>query len=89
MATTSGTLERKERDALLSLRRQRAERLPTPPERRAIRAAAGVAVEELADALGVSAAAIYSWETGTRCPGRKTRDRYREALTILLKEGVE
>ena len=80
---TTGTLRPKERDALRDLRQRRAEPLPTPAERRAIREAAGVAVEELAAVVGVSIDAIYTWETGTRNPGRKARDRYAEALRLL------
>jgi DNA-binding transcriptional regulator YiaG len=80
---TTGTLRPRERDALRDLRQRRAEPLPTPAERRAIREAAGVAVEELAAVVGVSPAAVYTWEVGTRTPGRKVRDKYAAALALL------
>jgi len=86
-ATPGNTLRPKERDALVGLRRQRAEPLPGPAERRAIRSGAGVAVDELADALGVSAASVYAYETGARRPSRRVRDRYVEALRLLGGDG--
>ena len=87
-AASRGRLSPDARDALVGLRQHRAERLPEPAERRAIRQSAGVAVAELAVALGVSEATVYTWETGTRIPSRKARDRYAEALAILRGEAA-
>jgi DNA-binding transcriptional regulator YiaG len=84
---SSNTLRSKQRDHLLDLRRRRTEPLPDPAECRAIRARAGITVEELAAAVGVSEASVYAWEIGTRVPGPRSRDRYAEALALLASGG--
>lgn len=57
--------------------------LPSPAQRRALREAAGLSQQELADAIGVSQGAIQHWELGRRTPRGKLLDRYVEALTAL------
>lgn len=57
--------------------------LPEPAERRSLREAAGVSQQELADALGVTRAAISHWETGTRSPRGELRRRYVSAIRVL------
>lgn len=57
--------------------------LPTPTERRAIREAAGLSRQELADAIGVTPAAVGHWEQGKRTPSGIYLDRYVEAIRTL------
>jgi transcriptional regulator with XRE-family HTH domain len=42
--------------------------LPSPAVRRAIRIAAGVSQQDIADELGLTRAAVGRWETGDRLP---------------------
>ena len=87
MAASAGSLNRREREALLDLRQGRAVPLPPPQQRRAIRKAAGVSAEELGALLGVTEDAVFTWEIGSRNPGRKVRDRYAEVLALLASGG--
>ncbi|WP_405597600.1 helix-turn-helix domain-containing protein [Streptomyces sp. NBC_01410] len=57
--------------------------LPAPRERRELRAAAGLTQQELADAIGVTRAAISQWEAGTRTPRGVLLDRYVDAIREL------
>ncbi len=56
------------------------EDLPTPNERRRLREAAELTHDEVAKAVGVTAATVRSWETGRTDP----RGRKREAYTTFL-----
>ena len=57
--------------------------LPPPSERRALRQAAGLSQKEMADAIGVTRAAVSHWESGARTPRGKFLDRYAEAVRVL------
>lgn len=57
--------------------------LPSPAERRAVRRDAGLSAAELAEAIGVTEAAVLTWERGTREPRGRNLDRYVEALRTL------
>lgn len=59
--------------------------LPPAEECRAIRQRAGVSVAELAEALGFSEQVVHDWEAGRRSPSRGFRERYAEALAILVE----
>jgi DNA-binding transcriptional regulator YiaG len=73
---------------LESLRlRARAQReLPDPRRAKALRHAAGVSLQELADAVGVSQRAIAYWESGKRRPRGPQLERYVEAINALASE---
>jgi HTH-type transcriptional regulator/antitoxin MqsA len=58
-------------------------RLPPPKVAQAIRRAAGVTQQQLADALGVHVITVGRWEAGTRTPRGELRDRYREVVEEL------
>lgn len=60
--------------------------LPTPALRRALREAAGLSQQEMAEAVGASRAAVGYWENGQRCPRGALLDRYVEALNALQEE---
>lgn len=60
--------------------------LPAPILRRAIRQAAGVTQDEIAERIGVTRAAVSRWESGTRTPWRRNRVRYRDVLTEISGE---
>jgi DNA-binding transcriptional regulator YiaG len=66
-------------DELLAQVRAR-RRLPSPSKRRAIRERAGVSLRDLADALGVSHAAVRGWEQGAT-----PRDRRAEYADVLAE----
>jgi transcriptional regulator with XRE-family HTH domain len=57
--------------------------LQNPAQRRALREAAGLTQQELADAIGVTRNAISNYELGIRTPQGAVRDRYAEALRTL------
>jgi DNA-binding XRE family transcriptional regulator len=59
--------------------------LLTPDKRRALREAAGLTQQELADIVGVTRKAIGNYETGIRYPQGAARDRYAEALRALIE----
>jgi DNA-binding transcriptional regulator YiaG len=64
----------------------RQESLPPVPERRRLRAAAGLTGIELAVAMGVSPASVYAWETGRRTPTGLQKAAYLEALSQIRAE---
>lgn len=57
--------------------------LPPPKERVGLRRAAELTQQELADAIGVTRAALSLWELGRRTPRGQLLDRYVEALRAL------
>lgn len=57
--------------------------LPPPQERRELRTATGLTQQELADAVGVTRAAISQWEKGVRTPRGALLDRYVDALNAM------
>jgi DNA-binding transcriptional regulator YiaG len=67
-------------DDLLEVVRSRRS-LPRPTERRRIREDAGVSLRAVGDALGVSHAAVASWERGAT--PRKQGSQYAELLREL------
>ena len=67
-------------------RKRKARKLPSLVARRSLREAAGLTQMELAALLEVNRAAISRWETGTRAPAAKLRDKY---LAILDRLAVE
>ncbi|GHC27044.1 MULTISPECIES: helix-turn-helix transcriptional regulator [Streptomyces rochei group] len=69
-------------ERIRSLRHVRPE-LPAPPERRAIREAAGLTQAQVASAIGVSKQAIGLWESGLRTPRGPLLGRYVEALRAM------
>ena len=58
------------------------EKLPPPEERKAIRVAAGVTVEEAARAMGIDPARLELWETRVS-PRVRASYRYRKLLAVL------
>lgn len=58
-------------------------RLPSPALARAIRLAADVTQQAVADELGVHRVTVARWELGTRRPGRKLLRAYVELLDQL------
>lgn len=57
--------------------------LPPPEQRVALRKAAGLTLQEVADAVGVTAAAVWNWERGERKPNAKHLAAYLDALDAL------
>jgi DNA-binding transcriptional regulator YiaG len=57
--------------------------LPEPTERRALREAAGLSQQEIADIVGVTRNTISGYELGVRTPQGAHLDRYVEALRAL------
>lgn len=57
--------------------------LPPPEDRRALRTAAGLTLQEIATAVGVTPAAVWQWEHGKRNPNGKHLDAYLDALNAL------
>ena len=60
-----------------------ARRLPSPAVARAIRDAAGVSQQQLADELGVNRVTVARWELGERTPRGELRLRYTDLLDEL------
>lgn len=61
-------------------------RLPAPQIRSAIRRAAGVTQQQLADELGVDRVTVARWELGHRTPRGELRRRYVDLLEALHRE---
>ncbi|RSS79047.1 XRE family transcriptional regulator, partial [Streptomyces sp. WAC05292] len=59
--------------------------LPSPEDRRRLREAADLTCEQVAERLGVSGAAVRSWEAGRTHP----RGRKRAAYVRLLARGAD
>lgn len=57
--------------------------LPQPDERRRLREAAGLSQQEVADALGVTRAAVGHWETGLRSPRGRLLTAYVDVIRVL------
>ncbi len=57
--------------------------LPSPAERRRIRAAAGISLSELAEPLGVSKATVAAWESGRNRPSRHHVEAYLRILGVM------
>lgn len=57
--------------------------LPPPDQRRAIREAAGLSMDDLGEALGVSRQAVSHWERGQRHPRAGVVVRYAKLLYLL------
>jgi transcriptional regulator with XRE-family HTH domain len=57
--------------------------LPDPAARMAIRRAARVSRERIAEELGVQPLAVARWERGTRNPRGELRLRYAKLLSLL------
>ena len=60
-----------------------ARRMAGSGEARALRLAAGLTLEEIAGAVGVTRQAVAAWETGERRPRGENARRYGEALRGL------
>lgn len=65
----------------------RAAKLPPPEERKRIRLAAGLSLQRVGDALGVTAPTILAWENGREGwgPTLENAVKYRELLDELAK----
>ncbi|MFE5495665.1 RNA polymerase sigma factor [Streptomyces virginiae] len=59
------------------------EGLPAPNERRRLREAAELTLDEVATAVGVAAATVRSWESGRTTPRGRKRDAYARFLAGL------
>lgn len=77
MSTTVGI----EKVARARVRARRA--LPPPSERRAIRLASNISLQEVGTAVGVTPQAIGMWETGERTPSAEYVGRYVDVLNAL------
>ncbi len=62
-----------------------AKRLPPPAARRALRVAAGLTLQDVADVVGVTRQAVAKWETGDRNPSGRVRSAYAQALADLRR----
>jgi len=63
-----------------------ARRLSSTGEARAIRAAAGLSLREVAGAVGVSVTCLWRWENGQRAPQGAAAVAYAELLEDLRAE---
>lgn len=63
----------------------RASRLPSTAERKRVRKAAGVSLQQVADALGVTAPTIHHWENGQDGPSKENAVKYRALLEQLAE----
>lgn len=61
-------------------------RAPSPEMARAIRKAAGVPVQAIADELGVDRVTVHRWESGIRQPRGDNLRRYVELLEEIQYE---
>jgi transcriptional regulator with XRE-family HTH domain len=66
--------------------RRQARRLPPPDLAKAIRAAAGVSQQRLADELGVHRVSVARWELGQRRPRGRLLHAYADLLDALQRE---
>ncbi|MFD5105722.1 helix-turn-helix domain-containing protein [Streptomyces cinereoruber] len=57
--------------------------LPQPDERRRLREAARLSQQDIADAIGVTRAAVGHWETGYRSPRGRLLANYVDVLRVL------
>jgi len=57
--------------------------LPSPRTRRLLRQSAGISLQDVADACGVTRATVSRWERGLRNPTGEGLRRYLEALAEL------
>lgn len=57
--------------------------LPQPAQCRALRVAAGLSQQDMAEAVGVTRAAVSHWENGARRPRGQVLARYTEAIGAL------
>jgi transcriptional regulator with XRE-family HTH domain len=65
---------------------RRARRLPPPALARAIREAAGVSQQRVADELGVHRVSVARWELGRRRPRGQLLVAYNDLLDALRRE---
>lgn len=65
---------------------RQARRLPPPEMAKAIRRAAGVSQEAIANEIGVSRQTIAFWESGARRPSTSHLSAYLRALNMLEEE---
>lgn len=61
----------------------RAAQLPTPAKRRRIREKAGLSLQRMADALGVTAPTVWNWENDKDGPSLENAAKYRKLLDDL------
>jgi DNA-binding transcriptional regulator YiaG len=66
--------------------RRQARRLPPPHQAKAIRQAAGVSQQRLADELGVHRVSVARWELGQRRPRGQLLLAYTNLLDVLQRE---
>ncbi|UUY49419.1 helix-turn-helix domain-containing protein [Streptomyces yangpuensis] len=64
------------------------EGLPAPNERRRLREAAELTLDEVAEAMGVAAATVRAWESGRTTPRGRKRDAYARFLAGLPESAV-
>ncbi|MFE2828483.1 helix-turn-helix domain-containing protein [Streptomyces sp. NPDC059271] len=57
--------------------------LPSPDQRAALRKAAGLTLQEVATAVGVTRGAVWHWEQGSREPRGDLLGRYLLALEVM------
>lgn len=62
--------------------------LPPPALRRALREAAHVSLDEIAQEIGVTRQAVARWEQGTRFPRPPHLYRYAEVLRTFQRESA-
>jgi DNA-binding transcriptional regulator YiaG len=67
----------------LSSRVRTRQELPAPAARRALRKAAGISLQNVADVCGVTRQAVATWETAGRTPRGQTLEAYVAVLRAL------
>lgn len=67
----------------LTARLRARQQLPAPAVRRALRQAAGLSQDHVAQAVGTSRQAVAHWEAGTRYPRPEHLTAYVEVLRLL------
>ena len=60
--------------------------LPEPTERRRLRIMAGLTLQDVAAAVGVTRSAISRWELGSRSPYQRHLGPYVAVLTVISEE---